>query len=319
MKRVMSSAIAALFLGATSSAFAYDGFATGNVNLRAGPDVEYPIVTTIPAGAPLEIQGCTDAWEWCDVVFDGARGWVAGNYIQYEYNDQPVLLPSYGAAIGVPIVSFVIADYWGHYYRNSSFWGEHDHWYSHPYVRHAPPAAFYGPVHDWGHDHAHYDHDHGYSGHGNDYHGSSHGGSDYHGQSHGNADYHATSHGADYQGASHGNDYHGAPHAAPTAHPDAHATQQVSHNTPNYGQPQGQHADTYHAPPGHNSTPTGQQAHTGPGAQQAHAAPVAQQVHAAPVAQQAHAAPATQQNHSSSHDKSSSSHDKDKDKDKGHR
>ncbi len=294
MKRLMSSAIAALLLGATSSAFAYDGFATGNVNLRAGRTSSIRSLRRSPPAPPLSIQGCTDAWEWCDVVFEDARGWVAGNYIQYEYNDQPVLLPSYGAVIGVPIVSFVIADYWGHYYRNRPFWAEHEHWYAHPYVHHSPPPAFHGPVHDWGHDHAHYD-NHGYSGHGNDYHGAPHGGQDYHGPSHGSADNHVTSH--------NGNDYHGTPHPAPTAHPDAHATQQVSHNTPpNHGQPQGQHADTYHGPTGHTSTP---------GAQQAHAAPAAQQVHAAPAAQQNHTA--------TSHDKTSSSHDKHDDKDKGHR
>jgi len=301
----MSRAIAALLLGATSSAFAYDGFATGNVNLRAGPDIEYPIVTTIPAGAPLSIQGCTDAWEWCDVIFADTRGWVAGNYIQYEYNDQPVLLSGYGAAIGVPIVSFVIADYWGHYYRNRPFWAEHEHWYAHPYVRHAPPAAFHGPVHDWGHDY----HAHGYSGHGGDYHDSHHGGGDYHdahngggdyhGSSHGSADYHATS-GAAYSPSHGGTEYHGTQHAPTTAHTDTHATQQVSHNVQNGQQPQGQHADAYHGPTGHTTTSA------------------AQQVHAAPAAQQVHAAPAAQHGSSSSHEKSSS-HDKHDDKDHGHR
>ncbi|TAM18000.1 MAG: hypothetical protein EPN68_14945, partial [Rhodanobacter sp.] len=62
---------------------AADGYTTGNVNLRAGPDTSYPRLDTLPAGAPVDIQGCTSGWEWCDVVFQGERGWVAGNFIQY--------------------------------------------------------------------------------------------------------------------------------------------------------------------------------------------------------------------------------------------
>jgi uncharacterized protein YraI len=151
MKQLIKYSITALLLGGASSTFAYDGFAVDTVNLRAGPDVDYPVVTTIPAGAPLSIQGCTDAWEWCDVIFADARGWVAGNYIQYDYNDRPVLLAGYGAAIGIPIVSFVIADYWGHYYRGRSFWGQRDRWYARPYVHHSAPV-FRGQVHDWGHE-----------------------------------------------------------------------------------------------------------------------------------------------------------------------
>jgi uncharacterized protein YraI len=289
MKRLISSAIAALLLGATSSAFAYDGFATGNVNLRAGPDIDYPVVTTVPAGDELAVQGCTDGWEWCDVVYGDARGWVAGNYIQYEYNDQPVLLSGYGAAIGVPIVGFVIADYWGHYYRNRPFWVEHDRWYARPYIRRAPPPAFRGPVHDWGHDHAHFggDHGHGYSGHGPENHGGSHGGPEFHGGSHGGPENHGGPHA--------GPENHGAPHGGP----ENHGASQVSHGGPqNHGpQPQGHNGPQQQ---GHNGPQP--QGHSGGPAQhgpspQGHAAPAAQ--HAAPQ----HSAPAA------SHDKGS--HDKD--------
>jgi uncharacterized protein YraI len=247
MKRLISSAISALLLGVTSSAFAYDGFATGNVNLRAGPDVDYPVVTLIPAGEELSVQGCTEGWEWCDVIYGDARGWVAGNYIQYEYNDQPVLLSGYGAAIGIPIVGFVIGDYWGHYYRNRPFWVERDRWYSRPYVRRAPPPAFRGPVHDWGHDHGHggygADHGHGYvGGHGPEYHGTSHGGPEYHGASHGGPEYHGAAHGGpDSHGTSHGGpEYHGASHGGPESHggpstghgqPQVHAAPAAQHST----------------------------------------------------------------------------------------
>ncbi|HEY8009529.1 MAG TPA: SH3 domain-containing protein [Rudaea sp.] len=150
MKRLMSYAIASAFLiTAPALALADEGYVTGTMNLRAGPDVSYPIVDTIPAGEPVSVQGCTEDYEWCDVIWGEERGWIAGNYIEYGYNDQPVLLSGYGAAIGIPIVTFVIADYWGRYYHNRPFWGQRERWYNRPYQHHAPPRAFSGPLHDY--------------------------------------------------------------------------------------------------------------------------------------------------------------------------
>jgi len=125
------------------AALAADGYTTGNVNLRAGPDTSYPRLDTLPAGAPVDIQGCTSGWEWCDVVFQGERGWVAGNFIQYQYQNQDVLVPEYGAQIGIPIVTFAIQTYWDSYYRNRPFYRERARWYARP-VPHRPPPR---PVH----------------------------------------------------------------------------------------------------------------------------------------------------------------------------
>lgn len=46
----------ALALGLAVPALATPGFATGNVNLRAGPGTNYPQVV-VPNGAPVEISG----------------------------------------------------------------------------------------------------------------------------------------------------------------------------------------------------------------------------------------------------------------------
>lgn len=103
MKHPVLAWLTALLLAAPVFAHAADGFATANVNLRAGPDTSYPLIATIPVGSQLAIQGCTDGWGWCDVVAFGNRGWIAGNYLQYNYQNQRVLVPAYGAQIGIPI------------------------------------------------------------------------------------------------------------------------------------------------------------------------------------------------------------------------
>ena len=145
MKRMLWSFIAALGLLLPAMAFAADGFVTGNVSMRAGPDFEYPLIVTIPAGAPVSVQGCTAGWEWCDVIGQGTRGWIAGNYIQYTYNGQPVLIGEYGAQIGIPIVGFAIASYWGRYYLNRPFYRDRARWYSRPFPHRPPPRPIHRP------------------------------------------------------------------------------------------------------------------------------------------------------------------------------
>lgn len=145
MKRIAWLATLPL-LALPALALAADGYTTGNVNLRAGPDSGYPLIDTLPAGAPLSIQGCTSGWEWCDVIFQGERGWVAGNFIQYDYNNQYVLVPQYGVQIGIPIVTFVIGNYWDSYYRNRPFYRERTRWYARPMPRRPPPPPVRRPM-----------------------------------------------------------------------------------------------------------------------------------------------------------------------------
>jgi uncharacterized protein YraI len=127
MKRLILSALAGLFL-VCSTAFAGEGFVTAPVNLRAGPDVDYPIVLRLPAGVPVDIVGCVDDWLWCDVIAGPDRGWVAGAYLQEEYGGRRVYVRDYGLRIGIPIISFAFGDYWDHYYRGRSWYGHRDRW-----------------------------------------------------------------------------------------------------------------------------------------------------------------------------------------------
>ncbi|HEY9132256.1 MAG TPA: SH3 domain-containing protein [Dyella sp.] len=120
------------------------GVVVANVNLRAGPDVSYPRINTVPAGAPVDIQGCTEGYEWCDVIVGPDRGWIAAGYLQFVYQSQPVIVQDYGPRIGVPIVSFVIGTYWGQYYANRPFYRERNYWYRRPIVHRPPPRP---PIH----------------------------------------------------------------------------------------------------------------------------------------------------------------------------
>lgn len=155
MKHLAWLIAASVALALPGLAKATDAYVTGNVNMRAGPDASYPLIDQLQAGTGVDVQGCTADWEWCDVIAFGNRGWVAGNFIEYEYQDQPVLLPTYGARIGIPIITFSIGTYWDNYYRGRPFYGRRDYWYRRPVVRRPPPPPmrhpYRGPVrHDRG-------------------------------------------------------------------------------------------------------------------------------------------------------------------------
>jgi uncharacterized protein YraI len=123
---LMAIAAAAAFL-LPVAAQAAEGFATGNVNMRSGPSTRYPAVTVIPVGTALEIHGCLADTPWCDVSFYNGRGWVAGRYVQAQYQQRRVYVePDYYRSLGIPLVTFELGTYWDRNYRNRSFYRERD-------------------------------------------------------------------------------------------------------------------------------------------------------------------------------------------------
>lgn len=67
-----------MFLGLSQAADAAPGVARGSVNLRAGPGTNYTRITTIPAGARVNVLRCG---RWCEVVYAGRKGWASASYI----------------------------------------------------------------------------------------------------------------------------------------------------------------------------------------------------------------------------------------------
>lgn len=122
------AAAAAAFL-LPVAAQAAEGFATANVNMRSGPSTRYPAVTIIPVGTPLEIHGCLADTPWCDVSFYDGRGWVAGRYVQAQYQQRRVYVePDYYDSLGIPLVTFELGNYWDRNYRNRDFYRERDYY-----------------------------------------------------------------------------------------------------------------------------------------------------------------------------------------------
>jgi uncharacterized protein YraI len=108
-------------------------YTNSGTNVRAGPASDYPIVTQLPAGVPVSVMGCLSNYQWCDVAAPNLRGWVYASRLSSPYQGGYMPL-NYGATLGLPILAFSIADYWGNYYRGRPWYGQQSRW-----ARHAPP------------------------------------------------------------------------------------------------------------------------------------------------------------------------------------
>lgn len=79
-------------------------YTTANLNMRAGPGTNYPVITTVPRGGGVTVFGCTTDFKWCDAAFATVKGWVSGKYLSYggqgRYYGQPI--PRSGIYLGVP-------------------------------------------------------------------------------------------------------------------------------------------------------------------------------------------------------------------------
>ena len=142
MKRILYC-ILPFCMFAPLAAQAYEGYVVADISLQAGPDTEYPSITELYAGTPVDIQGCIDGYSWCDVITGEDRGWVPGTFVQEEYDNQRVYIADYGPRIGIPIVAFSLGLYWDQHYRNRNWYGQRSQWESRHFTYRAParPAS----------------------------------------------------------------------------------------------------------------------------------------------------------------------------------
>ncbi len=133
MKKLrLIGAVAGLALFGAAAAEAAPGFSTANVNIRTGPDIDFPSIGVIPEGDDVEITGCLRDESWCDVIWAGNRGWVFSEYLAFEQRGGYVSLPDVGpAAFRIPIITFVARDYWDRYYVGRPWYKDRSRWYTH--------------------------------------------------------------------------------------------------------------------------------------------------------------------------------------------
>lgn len=111
-----------------AAAWAEAAYTTTAVNLRAGPDADYPLVRWVPEGTAVDVHGCLADYRWCDVEVYGDRGWMSASYLVYPYQNSAVPVVTYGAIIGLPLVGFTFDSYWHDHYRARPWYDNRQRW-----------------------------------------------------------------------------------------------------------------------------------------------------------------------------------------------
>jgi hypothetical protein len=86
---LLGGSLAGLLLATTALAET-SATATTELNMRAGPGPMHEVVSVIPAGATVAVEGCLDSSNWCRISRDGTDGWAYGAYLDTEIEAAPV-------------------------------------------------------------------------------------------------------------------------------------------------------------------------------------------------------------------------------------
>lgn len=68
-----------VLLASAGAAVAAPAVVTGDLNLRSGPGTGYRVIDTMPAGATVNVRGCSGSW--CRVAWGGTVGYASASYL----------------------------------------------------------------------------------------------------------------------------------------------------------------------------------------------------------------------------------------------
>ncbi len=80
---------AAILIGTSASAD-LEATAFTDLNLRAGPGPQYEVVGVISGSDKVDVTGCLETSNWCEVSYNGTTGWAFGDYLSAPVEGEPV-------------------------------------------------------------------------------------------------------------------------------------------------------------------------------------------------------------------------------------
>ena len=107
MKPLLLPAMAGVLMAMSGAAFADTAVsAVTDLNVRAGPGPQYPVVGVLAAGQSATLNGCLENSKWCTIAEANGPGWVYSDYVTADFGGTRVVLterpPDAGFAIVQP-------------------------------------------------------------------------------------------------------------------------------------------------------------------------------------------------------------------------
>lgn len=102
MRTLIGGSLAGLLLATTALAET-TATATTDLNLRAGPGPMHDVLSVIPAGGSVAVDGCLNEANWCQVRHDGTEGWAYGAYLEIDA-EEPLTLSAPAARTEIRII-----------------------------------------------------------------------------------------------------------------------------------------------------------------------------------------------------------------------
>lgn len=93
MKAILFPAIAGALVAMSGAAMAETAVsAVTDLNVRAGPGPQYPVIGVLAAGQSATLQGCIANSKWCTIAEANGQGWVYSDYVTADFGGNQVVL-----------------------------------------------------------------------------------------------------------------------------------------------------------------------------------------------------------------------------------
>lgn len=102
MKSLLFPAIAGMLTAMSGAALADTAVsAVTDLNVRAGPGPQYPVIGVLAAGQSATLNGCIENSKWCTIAEAGGQGWVYSDYVTADFGGSRVVLTQRRSAVAV--------------------------------------------------------------------------------------------------------------------------------------------------------------------------------------------------------------------------
>lgn len=106
MKSILFPAVAGMLTVMSGAAMADTAVsAVTDLNVRAGPGPQYPVIGVLAAGQSATLNGCIENSKWCTIAEAGGQGWVYSDYVTADFGGSRVVLTQRPHGSSVTVVS----------------------------------------------------------------------------------------------------------------------------------------------------------------------------------------------------------------------